>query len=517
MISKYLNTRKINESYTEITGDLRELRRIHDFLKVEEDGAFFNTAVKRGFKSAFKYFSVIKGLKDPTEQPALYVMSGHLPLLKSFGIESCPPEQKFSEEVLHEFIERTVKNLPFEPYDFQLNAFYDALRGSKSLNKLCTGSGKSLIIALIAEFMREQGINGILLVPNVNLLTQIYNDIEEYGFVELCENIRIIGDGNTEKILDKPLIISTWQSMSRYEGSLDTIEYVMADECHRFASHETSEIIKNSYNSYWKIGFTGTVPDSLEAKMSLLGLFGIPKTYIRTHELIQRGLGTPIKINSIVLEYPKDDLNILRNEKTYQKKIKYIKEYEPRTAFVSNLCSKVKRTGNTLLLFQHTEHGKDIFKKIFSELFPNEDTPENKQITGKKSFDFQKDHSLFFLNGEDDSKTREKTRKILEENDNAILVANYALLSTGVNIRKLHNMIFASPLKSFVTITQSIGRGVRKHSTKEIFTVYDIVDNTGVRKPTGIFWKQYMHRKEKVYAPEKFPVNETFWKLQDQG
>jgi type I site-specific restriction endonuclease len=145
-------------------------------------------------------------------------------------------------------------------------------------------------------------------------------------------------------------------------------------------------------------------------------------------------------------------------------------------------------------------------------LFPDV-TVLNKNITGKKSFDFQKQYGVYFLNGEDDAKTRELTRKILESHEDAILVANFALLSTGVNIRKLHNLTLASPLKSHTTITQSLGRGMRKHSTKEVFTVYDLVDNFGIRKSSGIFFKQYQHRKNTSYNPEEFPVHEVNYNL----
>jgi len=100
-----------------------------------------------------------------------------------------------------------------------------------------------------------------------------------------------------------------------------------------------------------------------------------------------------------------------------------------------------------------------------------------------------------------------KIKKI--ETQNQILVANYMLLSTGVNIRKLHNLVFASPLKSFTTVTQSIGRILRLHPSKKIANVYDLVDNFGLRKPGGIFYKQYQHRLSLSYNPEEFPIQEA--------
>ncbi len=77
----------------------------------------------------------------------------------------------------------------------------------------------------------------------------------------------------------------------------------------------------------------------------------------------------------------------------------------------------------------------------------------------------------------------------------------------------MHNLILASPLKSHTTIAQSLGRGMRKHETKTVFTVYDLVDSTNIRTIGGIFYKQYLHRKNTSYNPEEFPVQEVHYKL----
>lgn len=99
------------------------------------------------------------------------------------------------------------------------------------------------------------------------------------------------------------------------------------------------------------------------------------------------------------------------------------------------------------------------------------------------------------------------------ETENNILVANTALLSTGVNIKRLHNLVMASPLKSYTTISQSIGRLVRLHESKSEANVYDIVDDLGTRTHTGVFWKQYQERLAKSYNPENLPVTERVLKL----
>ena len=288
---------------------------------------------------------------------------------------------------------------------------------------------------------------------------------------------------------------------------------LLVSNCHRFASEETSAIVKETINCKYKWGFTGTLPEDPIMKMELFGLFGLPKIYITSAGLIERGLATPIKINSIIFNYDQNDKNIFKEAgKLYAKQLKFIKEHDKRNEFIVNLTCKLRSKGNSLILFQHTEHGKGLFIDTMKQLYPDVEV-QNKDITGKKSFEFQEQYGVYFLNGEDDAKTREQTRNILEEHEDAILIANYALLSTGVNIKKLHNMVLASPLKSYTTVTQSIGRGMRLHHTKSEFVVYDLIDNMGFRKPGGIFYKQYIHRKNTSYNPEQFPVFENEFNL----
>ncbi len=500
---------KLNESFSAIDAPEPELQKMFEFLKVERPGAYFEVLVKNGFKSPFEYFSSI-------QNNMLLVMNGHLHLLTQFGVHPEPQSSDYTEDELNQFLSDIIPPLPFVPYDFQIKVFKESILNIKQINKMATGCGKSLTISLICEFFRKKGKKGLLLVPNINLLEQFKNDISEYNLLELHKNVHIIGGGQTERHFDKALTISTWQSLLDSHHFLDELDYVITDEAHRFASKETSAIIKETVKCKYKFGFTGTLPEDPTMKMQLFGLFGLPKVYITSKQLIDRELATPVKINSIILKYHKNDKNIYKEIGTgqgkYTKQLKFVKDHEKRNEFIVNLGCAVKQSGNTLVLFQHTDHGKGLFYDVMAKLHPGVQV-ENKNIVGKKSFDFQKEYGIYFLNGQDNAKTRELTRKILESHKDALLIANYAILSTGVNIKRLFNMILASPLKSYNTITQSIGRGMRLHPGKDVFQVYDLIDDFGIRKPSGIFYRQYNHRKKTSYNPEEFPIYEKDFNL----
>lgn len=362
-------------------------------------------------------------------------------------------------------------------------------------------SGKSLAISLILEFFRRKGLKGILVVPNINLLTQFKSDIESYGLKELLDEVQLLGNGN-ESDFKTTVTITTWQSMIDHIKEVKP-DFIICDEVHKESGDVVSSILKESMNTKIKLGFTGTLPEDPIAKMTLLGLFGEPYTVITAKELIQRGLATPVKIKSVFLNYSKPEITMFRELKDYQKQLKYIKDHEKRLEIILKIALGMReKDKNTLILYQHTEHGKQIYSEIFRRLFPGEELTE-KDLTGKNAFEFQKEHNLFFMNGEVKGHIREKQRNLLEEVSGSILIAPYQVMSTGVNLRNLHFLILASPLKAFTTISQSLGRLMRKHPSKTEAIIFDIVDNLG---KSCIFMKQYKHRVEASYIPEEFEI-----------
>lgn len=495
-----MNVEKINESYSVIEADKTIIDGIKRLLKAEIPNSHFDKAVQYGIKDKYVYFY------KTLSQTKILVYNGHLSLLKNYGVCEHNEKSEVSDEEFNDYISSV--SLPFTPYDYQLNNVKLALQNNKMIFKSCTSSGKSLSISLILEFFRRKGYKGILVVPNVNLLTQFISDIKSYGLTDLADNTLLLGDGNISDF-SKPLTITTWQSMTKEVKNLDklNLDFIICDEVHRMASECTSDIIIKSVNTKIKLGFTGTLPEDTIAKMTLIGLFGLPKTIITASQLIERGLGTPVYIKSLVLNYNNDDKRKFKCLESYQEQLKFIKEHSKRTDIIVKIAiSEFNKNKNLLVLFQHTEHGKDIFKKIINNIY-NIDVSDE-MIIGKKSLEFQKEHKILFMNGEQSGKIREEQRQFMEQENGVILVSNYQVMSTGVSIKNLHTLIFASPLKAFTTISQSLGRLMRKHKNKTESVVIDIVDNFGIRKPSGIFYSQYKHRLSSSYIPEEFSVKE---------
>jgi len=165
----------------------------------------------------------------------------------------------------------------------------------------------------------------------------------------------------------------------------------------------------------------------------------------------------------------------------YNQEIEYIVRNAARNQFIKNLALSLK--GNSLILFQFVEkHGKDLYEII-------------KESSGKRR--------TFFVYGGTDVEVRESVRSITEKESDAIIVASYGTFSTGINIRNLHNILFASPSKSRIRNLQSIGRGLRVGDNKTEATLFDISDDFRIGKFTNYTLKHFIERL-KIYDEEKF-------------
>ena len=110
---------------------------------------------------------------------------------------------------------------------------------------------------------------------------------------------------------------------------------------------------------------------------------------------------------------------------------------------------------------------------------------------------------------------RDEIRSIVESEDRALIVASYGTFSTGVNIKRLNNVVFASPSKSKIRVLQSIGRGLRRSDSKVGVRLYDIVDD--LRKGSWVnFTARHYRERVKIYNDEQFPYKIHTYKLKQE-
>jgi superfamily II DNA or RNA helicase len=387
--------------------------------------------------------------------------------------ENIANDTEFSSHEAEEFVSKLQPK--YTPRDYQYAAFIHAVRKRRSLILSPTGSGKSLIIYLLACYYQTKTL---IIVPTTSLVHQMASDFEDYGMPKKMIHKIMSGE---EKTTDSHIVISTWQSIYKLPKPwFKQFNLVIGDEAHLFKAKSLTAIMTKLDQCKHRYGFTGTLDGTQTNKMVLEGLFGAVKKFVTTAELMEKKQLAELTIKSILLNYPEESRKLVRNL-DYHDEMDFLVRNESRNRFIKNLALSLK--GNTLLLFQYVEkHGKVLFDMI------------NKEAENRK---------VFFISGKVDGEEREEIRKIIETEENAIVVASYGTSSTGINVRNLSNVIFASPSKSMIRVLQSIGRGLRASETKSTATLIDIGDDLTWKSKKNYTMLHFIERI-KIYQNEQF-------------
>jgi superfamily II DNA or RNA helicase len=405
---------------------------------------------------------------------------------------------KFCEdhEYTYEFADNKFYGLPFEindgiskegvkdymtaisrhaPRDYQVEGVYDALRHNRKLLISPTASGKSLMIYSVVRYYVEKQQNILIVVPTTSLVEQMYKDFADYGWDvgSYCHKIY----AGKERETDSQVIITTWQSIYKLPKQyFSRFNVVVGDEAHQFKSKSLISIMTKLCDAKYRFGFTGTLDGSQTHKWVLEGLFGPSYKIINTDELMKKGHLAKLDIKILLLKHPPNRFDIFEDE------VQYIINHSKRNNFIKNLTLDLK--GNTLVLFSRVEgHGQPLYDLI---------------NTNKVD-----DRHVFFIHGGVETDERERVREITEKESNAIIVASYGTFSTGINIRNLHNVVFASPSKSRIRNLQSIGRVLRKGENKVKATLYDIADDISYKSRKN-YTLNHLIERIKIYNEENF-------------
>jgi superfamily II DNA or RNA helicase len=375
---------------------------------------------------------------------------------------------------------------PWIPHDYQQRAVELAVKNKRRVIVSPTGSGKSLIIYLIVRYylnLKKQRV--LIIVPTTSLVEQMTMDFIHYAEpdnMDMGPFLHKVYCG-ASKHTDKPIVISTWQSLQRLPREYFTsFGCVIGDECHLFKAKCLTNIMNKCENADYRFGLTGTLDGKFINRIQLEGLFGPVHKTTTTKKLQEEGTLAPLEIVGLFLQYTQEEREYVKGFK-YQDEIDFIVRHEKRNRFIRDLSLGMK--GNTLLLYTFVEkHGEEL-----------------KNLIREKRKD-----SVYYIHGGTDVEDRERVRAIIESEKNAIIVASVGVFSTGINIRNIHNIIFASPTKSQIRVLQSIGRGLRLSDDGRTTHLYDIVDDLtkGSKKNYAI---KHANERFKIYKNEEFNVS----------
>jgi len=430
--------------------------------------------------------------------------------------EQFPIDLSITRETIDAFVKDFFKDhktqdglSPFTPHDHQIDGIYQILKYHYGLLQVATAGGKSLIYGSLLfyylKFINPQA-KFLLIVPNINLVTQFYNDIMDYNYGFKNENKNPMEIKIEEIMSDNPrkyhgeqeanIFIGTYQSLEKKQRDFfSKFDVVCCDESHLAKAQSLISILSRTFGTAkMRFGMSGTFPDTTTSEiLTIESLMGPILVNISARSLMDKGLITNIKIKAIMLQHNNREfangvakIRKFDGAKAFHLEREYIHNSAKRKKFIKVLVDKF--TQNSLLLFHTIEYGTDLYDFL------------RDNCVGK---------DIYFIDGSIKNEKREYIKKMMEDTSGnpKILVASYGTLSTGVSIRAITNIVFCDSYKSFRVVMQSVGRGMRIHSEKAKLVVFDLVDvfYPGIKT---ILISHYESRRDEIYKKQKFDFDE---------
>jgi superfamily II DNA or RNA helicase len=361
---------------------------------------------------------------------------------------------------------------PVELRDYQIEIVNNFLENPQSLQEIATGAGKTLMTAALSNSVEKYG-RSIVIVPNKSLVTQT-----EADYINLGLDVGVyFGD---RKEYNKTHTICTWQSLNNMLKKtkagkaeveigdfIEGVVCVMVDEVHMAKADALKTLLTGVFSKVpirW--GLTGTIPKAKFEAQSIYVSLGNVIGKLSASELQDQGVLARCHVNIMQLQDGKEFTN-------YQSELKHLLEDSERLDKIASLISGINDTGNTLILVDRVNAGKEIVSRLPGSVFVSGATNMNER---KEEYDEVATAS------------------------NKIIVATYGVAAVGINIPRIFNLVLIEPGKSFVRVIQSIGRGIRKAEDKDHVQIYDITSSCK-------FAKRHLTQRKAFYKEANYPFD----------
>jgi superfamily II DNA or RNA helicase len=355
--------------------------------------------------------------------------------------------------------------------DYQVEIINNFLTNPQCIQEVATGAGKTIMTAALSDAVSKYG-RSIVIVPNKSLVTQTEKD-----YINMGLDVGVyFGD---RKEYGRTHTICTWQSLNNLmkntkngvgdctiQEFIEDVICVIVDEVHMAKADALKTLLTGVMSRVpirW--GLTGTVPKELFESQALLVSLGPVISRLSASTLQDAGVLANCHVNIVQLvdhvEYA-----------DYQAELKYLLEESGRLDTVASLIQRVNETGNTLVLVDRTECGRQLVERLG-------------------------DHAVF-VSGATKAKVRQEEYDEIAVSDGKIIVATYGVAAVGINIPRIFNLVLIEPGKSFVRVIQSIGRGIRKAEDKDHVQIWDITS-------TCKFARRHLNKRKVFYKEANYP------------
>ena len=307
----------------------------------------------------------------------------------------------------------TQEGEPIMLRDYQVEIVNNFLKNPQCIQEVATGAGKTIMTAALSKSIEYYG-RSIVIVPNKSLVVQT-----EADYINLGLDVGVyFGD---RKEYNKTHTICTWQSLNNLlkntkagEAEINIKEFiedvvcVMVDEVHMAKADALKQLLTGPFSHIpirW--GLTGTIPKAVYEQVSLLVSLGPVIGKLSAAELQEKGVLAQCHVNIVQL---KDGVEF----SNYQSELKHLLEDEKRLDKISQLIDKIKDSGNTLVLVDRVNAGRELISRI----------PDS-----------------VFISGETKLTERKEEYDEIKVSANKVIVATYGVAAVGINIPRIFNLV----------------------------------------------------------------------------
>jgi superfamily II DNA or RNA helicase len=364
----------------------------------------------------------------------------------------------------------TMEGQPIMLRDYQVEIINNFLKNPQCIQEVATGAGKTIMTAALSKSIEYYG-RSIVIVPNKSLVVQT-----EADYINLGLDVGVyFGD---RKEYNKTHTICTWQSLNNLlkntkageaditiKDFIEDVVCVMVDEVHMAKADALKSLLTGPFSHVpirW--GLTGTIPKSVYEQVALLVSLGPVINKLSAAELQDKGVLAQCHVNIVQMRDGVEFSN-------YQSELKYLLENDKRLDKIGQLIDKVKESGNTLVLVDRVNAGRELESRLKDSVF----------ISGETKLTERKEEY-------DEVKTA----------NTKVIIATYGVAAVGINLPRIFNLVLIEPGKSFVRVIQSIGRGIRKAEDKDHVEIWDITSDCK-------FAKRHLTQRKAYYKEAKYP------------
>ena len=455
------------------------LPNIREYFSVEDKQQVFKRRYAIGYRPQTRLYAI-----TPQGRFETRLIFSILEFLQNQDIQfNIELTDKFKDVIFIPELKENLTKLNLELRDYQEESVRLALKNKSGVIILPTSAGKTLVIATLVKSIQDQhDFKALILVPDIQLVAQTYSDFIDYG---IPESEITKWTGSTEPDKNAKIVISNAQILLSEKQDLSLlkdIKLLVIDEVHKLKYGNKINKVVEQIPALFRYGFTGTLPDYKIDQWNIFGKIGRVIYFKESIDLRDQNYISQVHVAALKLTYkntPQFTTPSMHNPTAgYEEEITWLQTNPYRNAIIIKLVNKSDK--NTLIMVDRIAHGEELLRIL------QEST--NKQV--------------HFVHGAVEIEEREMIRKLMEEHDNVACIAISKIFSTGINIKNLHNIIFAAIGKARIKIIQSIGRSLRKHTSKKFATIFDIWDNLR-------YGNKHMVERLALYDREQIPYSVT--------